>query len=366
MMENPSRLADLTLVSKYYPVANYSYPRNPSFSRSNRSSFGSSGSAPGLIDDRTDSEASADDEYQYHAHATELWDSFWQSETDDKKPEQVTDPRKHYPALVPSPQWRRRQASQENMRALAWPLSESVAQSRSRKPSATYSPFPKPVALPQPNTRPTPSWTSTRQNGPPQRPPRPDNELLLPCVRESASTVVFKTGVVGPPKSQRPVAIRPQELAASRPVFNQVEWNRPSTYPDTRPVTACDPRAEVVRPDMARMRSHSAFREVVRPPLTTAISNIETEPRSVFDFDDDDEDQGEKPEPESRTRKFFLFHRRIESDRGRMDKTAEQPATRSRANTTPPQIRHRPLKPETPSRKRQMEVWGRILGRRSS
>ena len=63
-MERSGNLVDLTLVSKYHPVANYSYPRNDSaapysgrssLTRSDRSSLGSEGSAPGLIDDRTDS-----------------------------------------------------------------------------------------------------------------------------------------------------------------------------------------------------------------------------------------------------------------------------------------------------------------------
>nr|CEG04144.1 unnamed protein product [Fusarium clavum] len=84
-MERSSKLADLKLVSKYYPVTNYSYPQQPErpsqYVRSrfsnDRASLGSEGSSPSLIDDRTDSEVSLDDDYQYHAHGAELWDSFW-------------------------------------------------------------------------------------------------------------------------------------------------------------------------------------------------------------------------------------------------------------------------------------------------
>ena len=84
-MEPSSKLAEIKLVSKYYPVANYSYPRgddtNITYSTSrtlqDRTSVNSESSAPGLVEDRTDSEVSQDDDYQYHAHTTELWDSFW-------------------------------------------------------------------------------------------------------------------------------------------------------------------------------------------------------------------------------------------------------------------------------------------------
>ncbi|GFP59406.1 hypothetical protein TASIC1_0013010200 [Trichoderma asperellum] len=100
-MERSSKLAPLTLVSKYYPVANYSYPRSegaptpcnsrsPSYKWSREDFFKRSSvdsqppapsplsSPPSLVDDRTDSEASADvDDYRYHTHANELWDSFW-------------------------------------------------------------------------------------------------------------------------------------------------------------------------------------------------------------------------------------------------------------------------------------------------
>src|SRR5688572_33073674 len=102
-MERSSKLADLTLVAKYYPVANYSYPRKDgsrsSTPTTHRSSLGSEGSAPGLIDD--DSEVSLDDDYQYNSHATEIWDTFWQPER--IKCEEDAHPKKQYPALLPSP-----------------------------------------------------------------------------------------------------------------------------------------------------------------------------------------------------------------------------------------------------------------------
>lgn len=84
MEQASSRLASLTLILKYYPVANYSYPRYEIIPRSDRRSsvdrslYESEGSTPDFFDDRSDSEASADDDYQYHAHASELWHSFWE------------------------------------------------------------------------------------------------------------------------------------------------------------------------------------------------------------------------------------------------------------------------------------------------
>ncbi|KAH7316560.1 hypothetical protein B0I35DRAFT_479394 [Stachybotrys elegans] len=370
-MESHSKLADLTLVSKYYPVANYSYPRNQSFSRSHRgstdrSSFGSSGSAPSLVDDRTDSESSsADEEYQYHAHASELWDSFWQSGADsdkEDKDELLSNPRRHYPALVPSPQ-RRRQVSRENVVASPWPLKEAKPSSRPRKPSATYSPFPKPITLPAPNLNPTPSWTSSRQQGVPVRPPRPDNELLMPCVREPTDRLVVKTSVSGILKHQRSFNVWPATQSSghsiertSRPMFNPIDWNRPATSQGTRPITPLEPTASASYDALGRLRANSTIPITHTPRSSiTPIAEGETEPRSVFEFDDDEEDT--KPEPH--TRKFFLFHRRAESDRGRDADSTEGEPNRKRANTTPPQSRQRG------GPRRQGDVWGRMLGRRS-
>ncbi|KAI8295672.1 hypothetical protein K4K59_004502 [Colletotrichum sp. SAR11_240] len=141
-MERQTKLAHLKLVSKYYGYANFSYPRpdgtpsrNPyrragqtyssedlsqeeydepscpqTPTRRDRSSIGSQSSdgssAPSLIDDRTDSEVSLDDDYQYHTSATQLWDSFWPAEEDPSRKTPETS-KTQYPALIPSPHIRR-------------------------------------------------------------------------------------------------------------------------------------------------------------------------------------------------------------------------------------------------------------------
>jgi hypothetical protein len=90
-MDRSSRLADLKLVAKYYPVSNYSYPRSetplpkhdePS---TDRTSVGSNCSVPSMVDDQG-SDASADDDYQYHAQGAELWNTFWHAKGHSEMP----------------------------------------------------------------------------------------------------------------------------------------------------------------------------------------------------------------------------------------------------------------------------------------
>ncbi|KAM0323151.1 hypothetical protein ACHAQA_009001 [Verticillium albo-atrum] len=159
-LDRQTKLAHLQLVSKYYGYSNYSLPRaegtqqhNPyrraghSYSESNecvaesmdctplafpnlrsvsrpqsRSSLASNGSTPSLIDDQSDSEVSHDDDYQYHASTSQLWDSFWvagdqprdfedQHHDQDQPPKTPQksrgEPKARYPALIPSPHIRR-------------------------------------------------------------------------------------------------------------------------------------------------------------------------------------------------------------------------------------------------------------------
>ncbi|KAG7118697.1 hypothetical protein HYQ44_005840 [Verticillium longisporum] len=160
-IDRQTKLAHLQLVSKYFDYSNYSLPRaegsqqpNPyrraghsfaeqtdegmdamearpsttmtsrSFSRhQSRSSVVSNCSTPSLIDDHSDSEVSPDDDYQYHASTSQLWDSFWVA---GDQPHDFEDPHHHdhdqppktprkghgapkarYPALIPSPHIRR-------------------------------------------------------------------------------------------------------------------------------------------------------------------------------------------------------------------------------------------------------------------
>ncbi|KAF4124490.1 Wiskott-Aldrich syndrome protein [Geosmithia morbida] len=213
-----------------------------------RSSLGSEASTPGLIDDKTDSEVSGDEDYQYHAHTAQLWDSFWRPD-DQKRGHDVdpakkdmcggigsgrTDspaksagdrhgltvavkvdggagqalahPRKQYPALIPSPQQHQRHRAQTditphrpaaaerpssrssgNGSSSSSSSSSSPPSSRARLPAANYPPFPKPLAIPTARKPITPSWESSRPQPPqkPPRPPRPDERLLLsPCLKQ--------------------------------------------------------------------------------------------------------------------------------------------------------------------------------------
>lgn len=87
-----------------------------------RTSIGSDVSTPSLIDDKTDSEVSHDDDYQYHTSTSQLWDSFWVAHGNDgaKVRPQMHQQQPHplksnpqepstarYPALIPSPHIKR-------------------------------------------------------------------------------------------------------------------------------------------------------------------------------------------------------------------------------------------------------------------
>ncbi|KAJ0327059.1 hypothetical protein COL5a_006233 [Colletotrichum fioriniae] len=186
-MERQTKLAHLKLVSKYYGYANFSYPRpdgtptrNPyrragqtyssedltqdydhrglacpeTPTKRDRTSMGSQGSnssAPSLIDDRTDSEVSLDDDYQYHASATQLWDTFWP--IDEGKTQQTPEKAKtHYPALIPSPHIRRAKKT-GCINYNAYPLPPRPVEYNiqvQHSPSPTPSTTEDPVTEPQP------------------------------------------------------------------------------------------------------------------------------------------------------------------------------------------------------------------------
>ncbi|KAL2757702.1 hypothetical protein ACRALDRAFT_1068227 [Sodiomyces alcalophilus JCM 7366] len=153
-MDRQTGLAQLKLVSKYYGYPACSNPRpEPGFpqdackrpSRSyadqyqpelvnrtqDRGSIDSAGSPPSLIDDRTDSELSHDDDYQYHASTSQIWDSFWvaagestsysrqQEKQQQQNRQQHKLPRtqehdesdRGYPVLIPSPDIKRTKKS---------------------------------------------------------------------------------------------------------------------------------------------------------------------------------------------------------------------------------------------------------------
>ncbi|KAF4978590.1 hypothetical protein FZEAL_5062 [Fusarium zealandicum] len=337
-MERSSKLADLKLVSKYYPVMNYSYPQQPErlsqcgigHLSDDRASLGSEGSTPGLIEDRTDSEASLDDDYQYHAHAAELWDSFWlPSKKDNLEPR----PRKQYPALIPSPQQQRRQAEERCISA--WPLPESP-RPRSRKPVATYSPFPKPRPLPPRAISMIPSWQCSRTTqDKPHRPPRPDDDVY-----------VYRSLQNSPLVANFPTSPDPYTTNFSRPV--SPKEHRPTVSLEIRPATPIETEttmcaagscseshlpllgSQTVSPFLLTKRSVPCLRPLPPEPRS------EAEPHSVFEDSDSDS--------ESHGGRSFWFHRRSGSDQR---KTGHRTA------------------PSSPRKRPGGVVIGRILGRRS-
>ncbi|EHK17026.1 uncharacterized protein TRIVIDRAFT_232022 [Trichoderma virens Gv29-8] len=360
-MERTSKLAQLTLVSKYYPVANYSYPRSEGArtpynsrrssneSEDKRTSLGSQASAgavplspPGLIDDRTDSEASADDDdYRYHAHGDELWDSFLESglhihgSTKNKGvamasvavlgavPPMV--PPKDYPALIPSPQCVRRRPlpqghhSQEN----SWPLSDI----QSRRTSPIYSAFPKIVSMP--------SNTCSRQSS--------SSQLSAACSTDACYPPQY-----APPLPPRPAAHQHRSASPHPRAFSPVSFmafHRPTSSNGSRPSTPLDyhypppsppPTAPLpALPPLANRSPHSslitprssnlisvepALTQTLRPYKSTTQLRPKPPPEplpiSVFEYDTDsdcDNDDNESSSSGSPTLPFFRFHRRSQS-----------------------------------------------------
>ncbi|KAH7175452.1 hypothetical protein EDB81DRAFT_874300 [Dactylonectria macrodidyma] len=422
-MERSSKLADLKLVSKYYPVANYSYPQpdrrshnGQSHSRtsnhfSNRASLGSDGSDPGLIDDRTDSEVSLDDDYQYHTHATELWDSFWKPGTESKNLELELLPRKQYPALIPSPQ-QRRNLGLEDRRIPAWPLPEGPGP-RGRKTMATYSPFPKLIPLPPRTSSIAPSWQCSRPMQKPQRPPHPDEKALVietpqPHFMPTRVEIIEPLDEEVVERAQNDVDEQPQEGAircteieiaqpssqqsspdlahfATSPDFYPGNFSRPVTPSDHRPTllasrstsslekrlsiysTASQSATNLAIPDSRPASQVMAPKKSV-PCLRSMRQGSDPEPKllSVFEYDDSDS------ETVSHGLSFFRFHRRGSSDGRRSLKSSDagHRHRRSNASTAPSSpSRDRPdrlSKSEAPGRKRPGgDVIGRMLGRRS-
>ncbi|VUC20360.1 unnamed protein product [Clonostachys rosea] len=276
MEQQPSRLASLTLVSKYYPVANYSYPRNETVSTSikagvDRCSSGSLGSVPGLIDDRSDTDTSPEEEDHYHTQSSDLWDSFWDQKAEKSRLSQNPEAqqKKQYPALILSiPQPSSRSYPYEGdsgIKSPSWPLPEAPAQkTRPRQPAANYSPFPKPIALPPRAGCPIPSWQSSRSRECPRRPSRPDESLLAPCVPQQQSPV----------KAVFPSSLKPQTSAkdlkptgrAASPVerpSTSAGYNQTKTYSQDRPLTP---------PEMQRPKTSHAPRPSIRAVSPASIS----------------------------------------------------------------------------------------------
>lgn len=397
-MDQQNKLAEIKLVSKYYPVANYSYPRkedgsapmsptSPTISRRDRGSIGSEGSTPGLIDDRTDSEVSQEDDYQYHTHATELWDSFWQPggewRLEDTQVDLLLPVKEDYPALIPSPQHKRKPSLKVvEAKSPSWPLPNPA--SNARKPAATYSAFPSVRPLPSRSSQ-LPAPLSPRSpitntlpgvcHLPPPRPERPD-ALLTPCLEQPAKIPAAvataaprtdsrpKTSSGTPTRSKKSIdatirdhvnifgihtaASRSSEdlsKAVSSPTSQEPAQRTPRHYKSTTYLGAA-----------RQFQRQQQQQELSQPP---PLPPLPTEPHSVFEDDSDCE--------ESAGMSFFRFHKRSGSDKSYKASAAAQEAAlarrrRNRADTIPA-----PATSKSPSseRERKADVFGRMLGRRS-
>ncbi|OAQ67136.1 hypothetical protein VFPPC_08584 [Pochonia chlamydosporia 170] len=398
MESSSGKLVDLALVSKYYPVANYSYPRKASTSTNStncysnsrcssnsscrgRESLGSDGSAPGLIEDRTDSEVSVDDDYQYHAHTAELWDSFWPHRASSKVDEgSRLVPNKQYPALIPSPHRKKPSLDHENCEPPSWPLpngASSQAQTQTRKAAATYSPFPK-LSCPPPTRAlpPVPARkerkatqrpsTSCGSSSKPLRPPRPSETLLTPCIQQPTFTPVSfampellvqrdeDLSPISPTSHPRPTTSAGQRECKS---LDEPSFNRRShcTIYSVISHSATHLPAPEIRPSPIRAPRHFKSLAVLSP------TQPEPEPHSVFEDDSDTE--------EEHSRKLFSFHKRSDSDhkrrRNRSNTSPAQPPV-SQEQDSPSNQGARPLSVTPIHQKRHgHDVFGRLLGRRS-
>lgn len=294
-------------------------------------------------------------------------------------------PKKQYPALIPSPRQPRR-PDEEDHRHTAWPLPDCPGP-RNRKAAAVYTPFPKPITLAPPRiTSLVPSWQPSRPNGngKPKRPPRPDEEIIAACVQQPSPVTAHFATSPDPNKStfSRPVTpITPvTPIITHAPMMEKrpnILENRPSTSMDIRPVTSKLDVRRSVQSEYTRSANDLPLRDykpvgfpaTAGPRLTPLRPVIqaqpEPQPQSVFEYDDSDTE-------ETFARPFFRFHKRADSDKTRTTaKTSEsqQRRRRDRANTAPSSPTRnqseRTSKQEVPSRKRQGDVFVRMLGRRS-
>ena len=290
-MDRNNGLADLTLVNKYFPVANYSYPRHESCAQheprtiADRTSLGSEGSAPGLVDDRSDSEASFsfsfDEERNYEVKAAELWDSYWEPQKEDAAAAVDVFPRKQYPIYASRPvpispiNTGRGERPHSPPGKVAWPLSGNAAQrSSNRKPAATYSPFPKPTPLPTRAKPISPSWQSSRPREEQQKRTLRSDKPLKQCIRESLHVPGFLSSSLTPPPRPEPI----EKTSKSHPATTQ----RPSTSsgaatqrPKSFVVSPPSPRTEVPRPttshDVRRSIRAESPPELVQSPTTLFV-----------------------------------------------------------------------------------------------
>ena len=425
-MERGNGLADLTLVNKYFPVANYSYPRNENTNHGyyeprttpDRSSLGSDGTPPGLVDDKSDSDlsfsSSFESERNYEVMAAQLWDSFWEPPADDAKPRTASAlPKKDYPFLARGQAARPRALvntdkglkTNDLSGAASWPLNGDAAQrARNRKPAATYSPFPKPMPLP-PRAKPvSPSWQNSRPREPPKRPARPDTPLNLfsgmlynnmpPASAEQKGMLDIPTPTVQRPSTAKevqtpdrivfsPVTLttevqRPTTSHETRRAASPVEPQRPATPPVPitpvcyRPTKPLDPPRDLRRPptppvpegapeicpihgDPSTRSRYTTNSYLLHPAyMPEGSCCVEVPAMEPQSVFEDSDDE------DGDGNIFRRFHKRSVSDLRRWRRSGESDTShrgRSRTNTAP-------SSPD--ASKRRASVFNRMLGRRNS
>lgn len=369
-MERNSKLAEIKLVTKHCSYANYSYPRrddgtfvNTIRTVNDRTSLGSEGSAPGLIDDRSDSEASQEDE-DYHTHTSEIWDSFWQPSPKQEALPVKAEADKHYPALIPSHHHNHsRDRSQDSYDGCipSWPLPDSRPAPRARKPAASYSAFPsnRPHSIQK-------RLSIAKIDGVPVRPPRPTDLILAPCLQQSPILTSFSAshGSISPllgapsgsqsaiePRSTKSLDGCPNDIPAMARRASMGLMRKPSLH-----------AIKVRTPRHTKSVSNFAFPlPAVEPVPSTPQSITFNEPQSFFEYDDSDCEDNSKSF-------LFRFHKRGSSEAKSSEKmdSKQKQKLRLRADTLPfSQVEAASEAAQKEKPKRQVDVFGRMLGRRS-
>ncbi|KAK6224374.1 hypothetical protein QIS74_02701 [Colletotrichum tabaci] len=443
-MERQTKLAHLKLVSKYYGYSNFSYPRpdgtptRNSYRRAGRTyssedlsedcpnnlsrphtptkrdrtsigSQSSNSSAPSLIDDQTDSEVSLDDDYQYHASASQLWDTFWPAEEGQlqKTPEKATT---RYPALIPSPHIRRAKKTgcinYDDYPLPPRPVEYNIQVNHT--PSAATITKNNPVTQPQPRaamresrvpqaSSENPEGTESLQ-GPEQTHGHPGLRRTVRAVRSSyslfprtqpqapiyspppppscMSTLPKTPSLVNLRRGHRPPPINLHSMPTPTTAFQSptVALHSPATAslfsPLSSPLYSPNP-SDYTRPHTSHGSYYPSTTGLTHPrsaplPPRTPIMNTPRSPntpKSFFDFDSDSD--SDDPEPEHTiSRLVKTLHKRNASEARRSGKAAafaDAQLRKARAETEVERIQENQMLFER--HKRSGAVFGRMFGR---
>ncbi|GKT62643.1 hypothetical protein ColTof4_01735 [Colletotrichum tofieldiae] len=431
-MERQTKLAHLKLVSKYYGYANFSYPRadgtptrNPyrraghtyssedltedyhdkpsrphTPTKRDRTSIGSqssNGSAPSLIDDRTDSEVSLDDDYQYHASASQLWDTFWPTEEGQtqKTPEKS---KTRYPALIPSPHIRRAKKT-GCINYDDYPLPPRPVQYNIQ---VRHTPSPTPLSRDDPVTQPQPHVAMRDSQAPKasRDPEDPEESCSHPITRRTVRAVrssysIFPRAQPQVPSHPPPPPPRMSALPKTPSLTNLRRGHRPPPIhlhsmptpaaaplhspataslfsPLSSPLYSPNP-SDYTRPHTSHGSYYPSTTDLTHPrsaPLPPRTPTMNTPcgpdtPKSFFDFDSDSESDSDDPEPEHTiSRLVKTLHKRTASETRRSAKAAafaDAQLRKVRAETEAERIQENQMLLER--HKRSGAVFGRMFGR---